>query len=67
MKTITVAQDEDYQEALYMNGTLVTSEETIFACEIAHYANGKPFILKFVQCELEGEFPRNLTDLKTGE
>jgi len=54
MKTITVVQDPDYHEAIYIDGEYYFDENTIFACEIAKIADGKPFKLEFHHCH---EFP----------
>jgi hypothetical protein len=62
---LTVAQDEDYCEALYVDGDLRANETTIFSSEIAQFAGDDPIVFRFVHAEgsIE-EWPSRLEDLK---
>lgn len=65
MKTIAVVQESlDYHEAVYIDGKLHCDKETIFACELAQLADGKPFKLEFYHCGDMEYWPKLLEDLK---
>ena len=66
MKRIVVATEQQGQtEALYVDGTLITCEQTIYATEIATAANGLPALILSRQVDLpEGEaFPCDEAEL----
>lgn len=66
MKRIVVATEQQEQtEALYVDGTLVTCEQTIYASEIAHAADGQPSLILNRQVDLgeDGQFPISEDDL----
>jgi hypothetical protein len=62
---LTVVQDEDYEEALYVDGVLRANKTTMFASEIAEFAGDDPIIFRFAHAEGSIEdWPMNLEDLK---
>lgn len=64
MKKITVATEQDGNEALYVDGKLDTSDSTIYACDIAEAAAGEPCIISHRTVDLASElFPANESDL----
>jgi hypothetical protein len=66
MKRIVVATEQQEQtEALYVDGTLVTCEQTIYASEIADAAGGEPALIVARQVDLPHgqEFPKDEADL----
>lgn len=66
MRKITVVTDEnDGNEALYVDGDLVDTEHTFYASEISAWTDGKPFLLEHLTIKIDShvrEFPKNLQD-----
>ena len=63
-KLIQIAQDTNYDEALYVNGKLVKQEITIHACEIAEVAGSDLVIIDFLHVEdSDDEWPEDIQDL----
>jgi sugar/nucleoside kinase (ribokinase family) len=66
MKRIVVATEQQKQtEALYVDGTLVTCEQIIYAAEIATAADGEPALILNRQVDLpeSQEFPKDEAEL----
>lgn len=64
MKRILIATEaENLTEALYIDGTLHQSSETIYASEIAAATNGKPCTIAHREVVTCGEFPSDESDL----
>ena len=62
MRRIVVATEQQEQtEALYVDGTLMTCEQTIYASEIASASDGEPVLIVSRQVDLgsDGLFPNS--------
>jgi hypothetical protein len=51
-KHIIVVTDQDGNQALYLNGDLQVSDNTIYACDIAEHAGREPINFSHVNVEL---------------
>lgn len=65
MKTITIVTElENYDQAIYINGILKYSQDSIYANEIAEFTNGEPVIIEAINVELANdEFPEVLNTI----
>lgn len=60
MRQITIATEQTEQtEALYVDGVLVSCEQTIYASEIAEAASGEACKIKHRTVLIEGPFPND--------
>ena len=66
MKKIIVAQDVDSSdECLYIDGKAWAGvgETTIYACDIASYAQGNPIVFDLVRVQAPEHWPSDFDDL----
>lgn len=70
IKRIVVAtEDQGNTKALYVDDCLITCDETIYASEIAHEADGEPALIihRLVTLPDGEEFPKSESQLKDHE
>lgn len=63
---VVVSENTDAMHALYVDGRLTLSNDTIYACDIVEASEGKPVIIKQEPVDLpeEMEWPATLQQLR---
>ncbi len=63
-KTAFVYNDENNDQALYVDGKLHTADESIYVCDLVDAIGDVPFILKQIEIDWSGEsWPQEESEL----
>lgn len=63
-KTAFVYNDENNDQALYVDGKLHTANESVYVCDLVEAMGDKPFVLRQIEIDWSGEsWPENESEL----